>query len=153
MIGTAFRASIAAFVIILSIATVFVVAYVWISLRWQRREREQQSGIDPLAFHHAGWDYVVDGKPIARLTWAGQPEDPNMNFVPFDVSIEAGHEAEVASLLYRSNHRNPDDARVRYHSLGSDRLVLVDSQVYVGHGNGSRVTLKVYPKANEPTVA
>lgn len=125
-------------------AGVLVGTLVWISLwRDRRKQRKRDALPDPLAYHDDGWDLVVDGVVIAQLVKAGSPDDPNTNFIPFDVAITPGREAEIESLLYRAVKREPDDARICYRSRGTSGEVLRDSQVWVSGENG-RVYLKVY---------
>lgn len=133
------------FGIAVAVAGSFVGAYVWMSLgRERRQQRVRGTAFDPFGDHREGWDYVVDGRVVARLDWAGPPEDLNTGFVPFEVSVAAGCEAEVETLLYRSNMRKPIDERICFRWRGEGELVVEDSKVLVGHYGGHRVGLKMY---------
>lgn len=88
---------------------------------------------------------MVDGEVIAQLIPTGPPEDPNSQFIIFDVLIVAGHEADVAKLLYRSNYRDPEDTRITYCSRSRPGVVLKDGQVYVGESGENQVRMKAYP--------
>lgn len=128
----------------LGLVAAIISSMVSISLWRQRRARRlRESDPRPADPHLDGWDFVVDGRVLARLTNAGPPEDLNTNFVPFEVAIVPGHEAEIDSLLYHSNDRHPDDARICYRSRGASAATLRDSQVHVS-GQDGRVTLKAY---------
>jgi hypothetical protein len=142
--STSFLEMLGIMVLAFAIAGDLVGTLVWISLwRDRRLQRKWNALPDPLACHDDGWDLVVDGVVIAQLTKVGPPDDPNTNFIPFEVTIVPGHEAEIEPLLYRSNHREPDDVRICYRSRGTSGDVLRDSQVLVS-GEDGRVYLKAY---------
>lgn len=127
----------------------FIGGYVFLTLLRQRRALRRAALSPAVTFHANEWDFTVDDKVMATLIPTGPPEDPNNQFIIFDVRIAAGHEADVDHLLYHSNKRAPHDARICYRSRDGDGVILKDSQVYVGQCGKHQVRMKAYPSEEQ----
>lgn len=123
--------------------------YVYWTLLRQRLAQRRAANTPAATFHANEWDFTVDGKVMATLSPTGPPEDPNDQFIIFDVCISPGHEADVDHLLYHSNERAPDDARICYRSGNGDGVILKDAQVYVGQCGVNKVRMKAYPSEEQ----
>lgn len=133
------------FGITIVIFALFIGGYVYWTLRRQRGAQRRAANTPAAIFHANEWDFTVDGKVMATLIPTGPPEDPNDQFIIFEVRIAPGHEADVDHLLYHSNQRAPDDARICYRSRNGDGVILKDAQVYVGQCGKHLVRMKAYP--------
>ncbi|MCX6851959.1 MAG: hypothetical protein NTY98_23940 [Verrucomicrobia bacterium] len=130
-------------------SALFIGGYVYWTLLRQRRAQRRAALSPAVTFHGNEWDFTVDGKVMATLIPTGPPEDPNNQFIIFEVRIAAGHDADIDQLLFNSNKRAPDDARICYRSSNGGGVILKDSQVYVGQCGKHLVRMKAYPSEEQ----
>ena len=126
----------------LVIIVLFIGSIVW--LPFLRRRRSALP--DPRGILQADeWDFTVGGKVMATLIPAGPAEELDDTFFIDEVRIVAGHEEDVQKLLYHSDERDADDARICYRSRSGDGVILKDSQVHAEQCGEHRVQMTICP--------